>query len=36
MTATDTGATARQLDPRDAFAQLARITLDDESLHSVL
>ncbi|MGY1717663.1 GAF and ANTAR domain-containing protein [Blastococcus sp. SYSU DS0552] len=36
MSATDTHATPRPVDPRDAFAQLARMTLDNESMDSVL
>lgn len=36
MSATDTHAAPRPVDPRDAFAQLARMTLDKESMDSVL
>jgi GAF domain-containing protein len=36
MTATDRHAGHEALDPRDAFAQLARMTLDNESMDSVL
>jgi GAF domain-containing protein len=36
MTSTGTAATTGPIDPRDAFAELAQMCLDEESMHSVL